>query len=484
MKAMETNYSAHQTLQFRVLTEQQIDKIYRASLECLQRTGVNVLNVEARALLAQAGAQVDNERVRIPAHIIQDALQSTPRSFTIWGRDAQYRLHMVPDRVYFGPGLTATNFVDLDTGERRLARRGDPALTARVCDGLTHMDYVMGLGLIGDVRPDLAPVYEFAELVANTGKPILGWGFSVANVRDMHAIALAAAGSEPALRSRPFFGLFVTSQPPLIHNDADLAMAFWAEEHGIPVIYVGGGSAGASAPVTGAGVLVTNLAASLSGLAILQLKKRGAQVCLGSVPEPMDMRRAQPTYGAPEMSLYSAALADISRWLGLPFMGTAGVSEAKTLDLQAAIESTIQVMLSGLSSATLVHDIGFLECGSVGSLEMVVMVDEIIGMQRRLMRGIEVTDETMQLDLIDRVGPGGEFISTRETAQQHRTELWSPTLMDRDPYVTWQAHGAETMTDRIRSKLRKILAAHVAMPLPAGAAEKIDEILRAAEARG
>jgi len=480
---MDANYSAHQTLQFRVLSDRQIETIYRASLECLQRTGVKVLNAEARHLLAQAGARVDGERIRIPPHIIQDAIASTPRSFTLWGRDGQRRLQIVPDRVYFGPGVTATNFIDPETGERRPARRGDPALTARLTDGLDHFDYVMGLGLIGDVRPDLAPVYEFAELVANTVKPILAWAFSLDNLRDIYQMALAAAESEQAFQTRPFVGLFATSQPPLVHTDAELANAFWAEEHGIPVVYTGGGSPGATAPVTGAGAIVMCLAASLSGLAMLQLNKRGAPVCVGSVPEPMDMRLARPAYGAPEMSLYSAALADVSRWLGLPFMGTAGASEAKTLDLQAAIESTVQVMLSGLSGATLVHDAGFLDCAEIGSLEMLVMVDEIIAMQRRLLRGIEVTDETLALDLIDQVGPGGEFISTRETAKRYRAELWAPTLMDRERYVIWEAKGAQTMTDRIRAKLHKLLATHTPPALPAGAAGKIDALLRAAEAR-
>jgi trimethylamine---corrinoid protein Co-methyltransferase len=481
---MDTNYSAHQTLQFRVLSDRQIEKIFQASLECLQRTGVKVLNPEARALLAQAGAKVDGERVRIPPHIIQDAIASSPRSFSIWGRDSQRRMQIVPDQVYFGPGPTATNFVDPDTGERRPARRGDPALTARLCDALSHMDYVMGLGLIGDVTSDLAPVYEFAEMVANTGKPILAWAFNLDNLRDIYAIALAAASSERAFQEHPFFALFATSQPPLVHTDTELANAFWAAEHGIPVVYTGGGSPGATAPVTGAGAVVMCLSASLSGLAIIQLKKRGAPVCIGSVPEPMDMRLARPAYGAPEMSLYSAALADISRWLGLPFMGTAGASEAKTLDLQAAIESTVQVVLSGLSGATLVHDAGFLDCAEIGSLEMLVMVDEIIAMQRRIMRGIEVTDETLMLDLIDRVGPGGEFISTQETAKRYRAELWTPTLMDRERYVIWEANGAKSMSDRLKVKMRKLLATHTPLPLPDGAAEKIQAILGAAEARG
>ena len=480
---MEANYHAQQTPQFRVLSDTQITRLVQATLECLNRTGVNVHNAEARQLLAGAGARVEGIRARIPPHIIQDAIASNPRSFTIWGRDDKHRMQIVPDQVYFGPGPTCTNFIDPHTGEMRKTRRGDPGLTAKVADALENIDYVMSLGLIDDVTSQLAPVYEFAEMMANTGKPVLPWAYTPDNVADIYQIALAVAGSEQALRERPCLAFFSTYQSPLVQTDEDLANVLWAVEHDIPVVYIGGGCAGTTAPITGAGVLVISLAGALCGLAIMQLKKRGAAVCIGSVPEAMDLRTARPPYGGPEMSLYSAALSDICRYLGLPFMGTAGASEAKVLDLQAAIESSIQTVLSGLSGATLVHDVGFLDCAQIGSLESLVMNDEIIAMTRRILRGIEVSNDTLMLDMIDRIGPGGEFMSSPETAKRCRIEIWNPTLMDRQPYENWQAAGAQTMNDRIRAKLTKILSSHQGPALPDGAAEKIEAILQAAEAR-
>jgi len=480
---MDTNYAARQTPQFRVLSDRQIEKVYQATLECLNRTGVEVRNAEARGLLTEAGARVNGARVRIPPHIIQDAIAAAPRSFTLWGRNGEHCIQVVPDRVYFGPGLTNTYFVDPETGERRKVRRGDPGLTAQVCDALENIDYVMGLGLIDDVTPTLAPVYEYAEMVGNTGKPTLPWAYSAEHVSDIYKMAVAVSGGEAALRERPHFAIFATYQSPLIHTDEDLAKVLWAAERDVPIVYLGGPTLGATSPVTGASALVVYLAAALSGLAIIQLKRRGTAVCMGGVPQAMDLRSGRPSYGSPEMSLLSAAMADISRWLGVPFMGTAGASEAKVLDLQAAIESTIQVVLSGLSGATLVHDVGFLDCADIGSLESLVMNDEIISMVRRIMRGVEVSDDTLLLDLIDQVGPGGQFMSERHTARHCRAEIWTPTLMDRQPWVNWQSAGAQTMLDRIRAKLREILATHQPPPLPAGAAEKIEAILREAEER-
>jgi trimethylamine--corrinoid protein Co-methyltransferase len=479
---MDTNYHAHQTPQFRVLSDRQIEKVYQATLECLDRTGVEVRNEEARVLLATAGARVDGARVRIPPHITQDAVAACPRSFTLWGRDSRPRIQVATDRVYFGPGPTCTYFIDPETGERRKTRRGDPGLTAQVCDALEHIDYVMSLGLIDDVTPALAPVYEFAEMVANTVKPVLAWSYSVPQLHDIHRIAIAVAGDEKTLRERPFFVFFSTYHSPLILTDEDMANVLWAAEHDLPIVFIGGGTAGSTAPITGAGLMVTYLAGALAGLAAIQLKRRGTRVCIGGVPQAMDLRSGRFAYGSPEMSLYSAAMSDISRYLGLPFMGTAGASEAKAVDQQAAIESAIQVVFSGLSGATLVHDVGFLDCADIGSLEMLVMNDEIIAMTRRIMRGIEVNDDTLMLDLIDRVGPGGEFMSTKETAKRCRKEIWQPTLMDREPWVKWDAAGALTMGDRIRARVREILTTHVPAPLGEEAAGQIERILAELEA--
>ena len=480
---MDINYHAHQTPQFRVLSDGQIEVLYRATLECLHRTGVTVRCSEARDLLVAAGAEADGSCVRIPPHIIQDAVAATPRTFTLHGRDPKAAIQVTSDRVYFGPGPTCSYFVDPETHERRRVVKGDPAMVARVCDALDNMDYVMSLGLIDDVHPSVSPVFEFAEMLMNTGKPVLGWAYSLDNMDDLYQIAVAVAGGRDPFRRRPLLAYFATYQSPLQHTDEELSNSLWALERGIPLIYIGGGTAGSTSPVTGAGTLVVTLAGALSGLAIFQLKRRGTPVCIGGVPQAMDLRTARPSYGCPEMSLYSAAYSDICRYLKLPFMGTAGASEAKTVGLQAAIESTLQVVLSGLSGATLVHDVGFLDCADIGSLEMLALNDEIIDMMRRVMRGIEVSDETMMLDLIDEIGPGGEYITASETADLCREEIWIPKLFGRDPWELWEAEGSPRMLDSIRGRVREILAEHEPPPLTEDVRERVEEILRAAEAR-
>ena len=269
----------------------------------------------------------------------------------------------------------------------------------------------------------------------------------------------------------------------MTHTDEDLANCLWAVEKNIPIIYIGGGVAGLSAPITGAGLLVSNLSCMLSGMAVFQLKKPGAPVCLGSIPAPMDLRTARVAYGGPEMSLYSAAISEITRFLGVPFMGTAGASESKAMDLQAAIESTLQVILSQLSKINMVHDVGFLDCADIGSLEMLVMTDEIISQAKRIARGIEISEDTLMLDLIDEIGPGGSFIATPETAGRCREETFRSNLMDRNAWATWQENGAETMLKRIQSKLAHIFSRPQSIQMSKDVLDRISAVIQAAEQR-
>jgi trimethylamine--corrinoid protein Co-methyltransferase len=229
--------------------------------------------------------------------------------------------------------------------------------------------------------------------------------------------------------------------------------------------------------------MVVALAGALASLTAIQRKVPGAKVCIGTAPQAMDLRSCRPAYGSPEMSLYCAGMADVWRHLGIPFMGTGGASEAKIVDLQAAIESTVQVVLSGLSGQPFVHDVGFLDCANIGSLEMLVMNAEIIAMTRRIMRGVEISDDTLMLDLIDQRGPGGEFISAFETARRCRTEIWHPSLLDRDHWDAWLEAGSPTMQDRVRARVQQILSTHRPVPLPDGVPEEIEDILRAAVER-
>jgi len=472
-----------QSPQFRVLSEAGCQELYQAALDCLNQVGVKVFNEAARDLLASAGASVEGDLVRIPSTIVQKALRTTPSAFSIWRRDGQGEVRVSFDRVLFGPGPTCTYFMDPESGERRMARRGDAGLTARVCDALENIDYIMGLSLFDDVTPVLSPVYEFAESIANTTKPIAAWANTPDTLRDIYKMATAVAGGEEAFRDRPNFIFFTTYESPLKLAKDPLANLLWAAEHGIPVVCLGGPTVGLESPFTGASALVIHLTTALAALTVVQLKRSGAPMVIGGVPSMMDLRTGRPAYGSPEMSLHSAAAVDLARYLNIPFMGTAGATESKLLDSQAGLEAALQVLLSSLSGAPLVHDLGFLDCADIGSLPYLVLVDEMIGMAKRILRGIPVSAETIMLDLIEKVGPGGMYLTEARSSSLCRGEVWVPTVLERSSFALWEKKGRLSTEELVQEKLKGILKNHAPVPLQAGLQAKFAEILEQAEVR-
>jgi trimethylamine--corrinoid protein Co-methyltransferase len=162
---------------------------------------------------------------------------------------------------------------------------------------------------------------------------------------------------------------------------------------------------------------------------------------------------------------------------------TAGCSDSKVLDQQAAIEATLSVVIAALSGANLIHDVGYLESGLLGSFDMLVMADEVIGMARRIVSGVTCTPETLAVDVIEQVGPGGHYLTQDHTRQHFRAEIWFPTLIDRQMRRTWEAAGAETMADRVRAKVIEILELHEPLAIPEDVEAGLKETIAQAEAR-
>jgi trimethylamine--corrinoid protein Co-methyltransferase len=229
--------------------------------------------------------------------------------------------------------------------------------------------------------------------------------------------------------------------------------------------------------------MVQALAEYLIGVVLAQLKRPGAGVIMGGVNSPMDMATSILSYGAPELALASAAMTDVAKWLGVPMFSTAGCSDAKTMDEQAAIEATLSIVIAALSGANLIHDVGFLESALLGSYDMLVLSDEVIGMAKRILAGVKVTPETLAVDLIEKVGPGGHYLTQEHTRTHFKAETWFPTLIDRQMRRTWQAAGGQTMGQRVRAKVLDILERHEPMPLPDGVEARLEEMVLEAERR-
>ena len=455
---MRTNYQANATPLFRVLSDDQIEDIYLAALQVLERTGTRIHHDEAVALLREAGCQVsDGNLVRIPSWLVKSCLNTVPERITIAGRDRAKRVTLEYNRVWFGTGSDCPFTLDPYTDERRRYTFNDVYNAARISEALPNIDFHMSLGLTSDVPPKSYDRHQLLAMLKGTTKPMVITAVDRNGLADQYEMACVAVGGTEEFARAPLFVVYVEPSSPLSNSEAAVGKLLYAAETGIPAIYVPAPIAGATAPATLAGVLTQSLAEGLIGIVLSQLKKKGAAMILGGVVTILDMSTTVMPYGAPEMVLLSAAQTEVCKRLRLPVFSTAGCGDSKVLDEQAAIEATISIAVAALSGANLVHDVGYLESGLVGSLDMLVMSDEIISMVKRIMGGVVVDDEHLAIDVIDRVGPGGDFLAEDHTLRHFKSEFWFPKLIDRSRRETWEQQGSKTLGQRVRERVIDIL---------------------------
>jgi trimethylamine--corrinoid protein Co-methyltransferase len=190
----------------------------------------------------------------------------------------------------------------------------------------------------------------------------------------------------------------------------------------------------------------------------------------------MDMGAAQICYASPEFQLTKAAIAELGRWYGIPTWGYAGCSDAKVMDEQAALESLLSVLMAKFSGANLIHDVGYMESGLTGSYEMIVLTDELIAMTDHIMKGIEVSDDTLMLDELHTAGPGGHFLDTQQTLNRFR-DFWFPGLLDRSIRQQWLGAGATTLGERLNDRVKEIVKEHRPKSLEPKLKRKLQDIL-------
>jgi trimethylamine--corrinoid protein Co-methyltransferase len=469
---------------YRMLTDAQLDQIHLASLEILRRTGVRVYQAEALAMLREAGCPVSDENlVRFPAAVVENALLYAPSRVVLCDRSGQPRLYLEGHRTYFGTGSDLPNTRDLETGQRRLSLLSDVKNTARLADSLPNLDFIMSMALPSDVPSETSDRRSFLSMLENTLKPLVFTAWDEAGLADIIAMAQLVAGGAEELSLKPFLLAYLEPSSPLRHSEVVLRKMLMMADHGLPFVYAPGPIDGASAPMTPAGALAMANAEVLSGLVITQLRRQGTPFVWGSGSGPLDMRTMVATYSAPEFMLHCMAMAELAHnYYHLPVWGFSGCSDSKLPDMQAGIESALWILWTAISGANLVHDIGYIESGLTCSYEMIVICNEIIGFVRRLMRGIELSPETLALDVIDEVGPGGNYLGTSHTVRHFR-EAWSPRLFDRRTHQAWVDAGEPSLLKTAQEIARQAIATSPASPLPAETLAALREIIVEADAR-
>ncbi len=450
---------------FEVLTKKERQTILEQAFRLLETNGVSIFSEEAKKYYTDNGCTVDGDTVKIPTDLVKKCISSAPSMIEMYDREGNPSMHVGGRNTYVGPGPTCPNFFDVYTGERRPAKKNDAAITARLADGLEHMDFVMSLVMISDMQKDLADIHEVDAMIRNTTKPIITWAFNAKNLQGIIDLCATVAGSLEKLQEKPFLAVYCEPTTPFIHTKEALDKLILLAKNKIPCIYTPGMIMGATAPVTIAGAMSVGATDSLAGLVLSQLVQEGAPFIGGAPGGPMDMQTMQHSYGAPEWILLHAGSTEIFHELDIPVFSAAGCSDSKTVDAQSASEAMLQIYSALATGGNIIHDIGFMELGITGSALHMVMCNELVGEAKRFLKGIEVDEEHLAEEVIREVGPGGNYLAEEHTMEFFRDEVWFARLANRENYETWTENGSKDMTQRAQDQMLHLLKTHVPKPL-------------------
>jgi trimethylamine--corrinoid protein Co-methyltransferase len=339
---------------------------------------------------------------------------------------------------------------------------------ACLADALPHTDFCLIPLTPTDLPDEAVPLNRFYACLAHSSKHVMGGVFSLAGARQVVELATIIAGGAEALRQRPIVSNITSWMVSPLHLDTGVTQILieWCR-HGLPVALSSAPMAGSTSPLTLAGTLVQLNAEQLSGIVLSQLVRPGTPVLAGYIPGVADMRSGGYLGGAIEFGMMQAGAAQLAHFYGVPIYGSGGMSDSKLPDAQAGYEKMASLLLAVMGGCNYIHHaIGMVTNMSAASLEQAVIDDELVGMALRVLRGVEVSDEALAVEAIERVGPGGHYLMDAHTLQFMRSELFHPSLADRQNRAMWEAAGKQDTRARAIARVEKLLQEHEPPGLP------------------
>jgi trimethylamine--corrinoid protein Co-methyltransferase len=468
-----------ETQRFEVLSQPEVDRIHAASIEILAEVGIKVSYKMARDVYREAGASVDDqtESVKIPETLVDYAIQQAPKEFKLYGSDLEFQLQIGGDQstpVFAGLG-TPTRVIDLESGEVRTATKQDMLehiILINACQNIHNSQM--------DVWPDDIPMTTIhTEAIwgwAHNSRKAFGMGcYGYLPTWDMMRMMALAVGGKKELKIHPRFLAICSVVSPLQMDQAQAEGLFICADYGQPLAISPEGIAGATAPVTLAGLLAQENAGILAHITLAQIYKPGTPVLYGTVSTVSNMRYGTVALGAPETGLITAGSAQLARRYELPIRSVGGTTESKRPDFQAGFERMGTLLPAVLAGVNLITCAGTLDGTMLEDHAMLLLDDEICGAALRTARGIEVNDETLSLDLIKRIGYSGNYLAEVHTATHFRKELFIPKLYSRQPYDTWEKEGSKLAIENARELARKIITEHQPRKLDPGLVASMDD---------
>jgi len=463
---------------YKVLSDKEVKMIHNASLRTLEKTGIEVNSKRALQIFKEQGAEIDfdKRRVRIPRCMVEDAINKAPSKVILCGREEKHDLILEDKRVYMGTAGTALSVLDLETGEKRPSTLEDVGEIARLVDALENIQFYHLTVYPNDLPKEKVDVNRYYAALNNTTKHIMGGPYTRQGALEVIKMAEEIMGGKKALQERPIISFTILTMSPLKIDNIYGEMLIDVAQKGIPAAVPTEPQCGTTAPVTLAGNLVLYGAETLAGVTLAQLVNPGTPIICGYVGTIADVRTMAYTSGAIEMGLLNVGAAQLAQYWQLPFYGTGGMSDSKIPDIQAGYEKALNLFPVALAGANYIHDAaGYLESAITVAYEQYVIDNEIIGMVMRALRGIEVNEDTLALDVIDKVGSGGNFLTEGHTVSHMRSEFFFPKVSDRSKREKWLSEGSKDARERAKGIAKDILDKHKPLAIPSEIRERIEK---------
>ena len=454
---------------FELLTKSQVEQIHEASLHILENVGVDFYYPQALEVFKKAGAKVDHNRVYFSPHLVEEQIKKAPEQFKLYARNSDKDVLIGKQHAAFVPGYGAPFVTDLDRG-RRPAVLADYENFVKLTQASSHQDICSGIVLEpNDVPPDIRHLQMLYSILKYSDKCFMGSSMGEQAANDSIEMASILFGNKAGLAEKPRMISVLNALTPLKYESRTLGAIMAYAKAGQPMLISSMAIIGVTAPVTLAGALALQNAEVLAGIALAQLVREGTPVVFSGSSSSAEMRTGVLSAGSPENALNSAATIQMGRYYNLPVRTGGAVSDAKAPDAQAAHESMMNMMMGQVCGVNFVlHAAGILESYNCMSYEKFIIDDEICAALKRIKRTFDVNPETLAVDLIGDVGPGGQFLDKDHTYKHFKSEFYQPSLYERDNYTNWYEKGAVQMPEKANARWKEILANFVSPDLPEG----------------
>ena len=474
----------HPRLRMDVLSNEDIKRIHEAALEVMEEVGVRFPSEKALNILEEAGAKVDRNSMvaKLPAPLVMDAISKAPPRYTLAARDMRDDLFLDGKHCYLSTDGCGIEVYDLETGIKRTSTKKDIEDSALVADYLDAIAFYWGpMVSAQDAPSEVRALHELEAAFTHTTKHIqLETIITEPIAKYAIEMAVAIVGSREELRKRPIFSVMQCAVDPLGEDKGSLEASLVAAGAGVPTGFMPMPMCCATAPATLAGNLVVTTVDSLAPLVLMQIAYPGAPIFFAAAPTAIDLHTGGYTGGGPEDHLLAIAFNQICEFYNIPLSMGAFATGAKEPDWQAGVDNSFAGLMPVLTHTALLTGVGMLNGSKILSFQQMIMDCEIYGIIEKIAEGIEVNEETLAVDVIKKVGVGGNFLTEKHT-RKHMRDIWQPTVFDRTPYDAWEKGGKKGAFHKATEKAKWILANHQPTPLEPPVQKELKKIIKAAE---